>query len=128
MLNRVPPPSEAVLSFLQERHPQTRSLVLWVRDQVLHIEPDLEERIYTGWNGLGYRYPDAGLVCAIYPQSNGQVRLQFERGIKLDDPDGVLEGTGWQTRYLTILEPDDDVMALINQFVPEAVSRQIFRR
>jgi hypothetical protein len=25
-----------------------------------HDEPDLTERVYRGWDGIGFRHPDAG--------------------------------------------------------------------
>lgn len=127
-MNSPSPPGEEVLSFLRERHSETLELVLWVRHRVLSAEPDLEERVYRGWNGIGYRYPVFGLVCAIYPQRDGTVRLLFERGRELNDPDGTLEGDGSQTRYVTFSEPDTDEAGLILRFVPEAVAQRIFRR
>jgi hypothetical protein len=73
---------------------------LWVREAVLAGEPDLTERVYRGWHGIGFWYPDAGYVRTIYPREQEQaVRLLFEHGVRLDDPEGLLEGAGTQTRF-----------------------------
>ena len=60
-------------------------------------DPDLTERVYLGWDGIGFRHPDGGYVCAIYPRG-GEVRLLFEHGARLEDRAGLLEGHGTQTR------------------------------
>jgi hypothetical protein len=121
----VPVPPET-LEFLQDRHPDTLELVLWVRSVVLGAEPDLTERVYRGWDGIGFRHPDAGYVCAIYPR--GGVRLLFEQGVRLDDPDGVLEGEGRQTRYVPVAEPDAGLAEPLARLVRDAVAERLFRR
>lgn len=120
-------PSDEVSAFFAGWPPETEAVVLWLRQQVMRAEPEFTERVYKGWNGVGYRHPRAGLVCAIYPQANGTVRLLFEHGVELDDPDGFLEGTGTQTRYLTSTEPSSDLAARIEGFVDESVARHLHR-
>ena len=46
----VPP---ATREFLAERHAAVLELALWVRELVLGAEPDLSERVYRGWDGIG---------------------------------------------------------------------------
>jgi hypothetical protein len=77
----------ATREFLAERHPEALELALWVRELLLAAEPDLSERVYQGWDGIGFRHPDAGYICAIYPRA-ADVRLLFGHGVRLDDPDG----------------------------------------
>src|SRR3712207_5933857 len=116
----------AVEEYLSTRHPEARDLALWVRVIVLAAEPDLTERVYEGWDGIGFRHPDAGYVCAIYPRER-EVRLLFEHGAELDDPDGILEGDGTQTRHVTVRSPDDRLAASIAHHVHDAVGRRLFR-
>jgi hypothetical protein len=67
-----------VRDFLRDSHPGLADLALWVREAVLAGEADLTERVYHGWDGIGFRHPDAGYVCAIYPREQEQeVRLLF---------------------------------------------------
>ena len=101
-------------------------LALWVRGAVLEAQPDLTERVYRGWDGIG-RHPDGGYVCAIYPQVR-EVRLLFEHGARLDDPDGVLEGNGVQTRYAAVRAPGAELRAAIGRLVHDAVAERLFRR
>lgn len=66
--------------------------------------PEAEERAYPGWHGIGYRHPEAGYLCGIFP-SDDEVRLLFEHGVLLPDPDGLLEGDGTQTRHVALDDP-----------------------
>ena len=113
--------------FLTERHPAVAPLALRVRAVVRATDPDLEERVYLGWDGIGFRHPDGGYVCAIYPQAD-HVRLLFEHGTRLLDADGVLEGEGTRTRFLTIRDGDDHALRLAARFVHDAVAERLFGR
>lgn len=87
--------------------PDVVDLALTLRERILDHVPEFEERVYTGWRGLGFHHPDAGYVCALFPRS-GRVLLGFERGVRLPDPDGLLVGKGRQVRSL-VYRPSDDV-------------------
>jgi hypothetical protein len=64
--------------------------------------PDLVERFYPGWQGLGWRHPDGGLLATLFARDE-DVIVYFERGVELPDPYGLLGGAGRlrQTRTLT---------------------------
>jgi Domain of unknown function (DU1801) len=117
--------SSDVHAFLAERHPATLDLALWVRDVVLAAEPDLTERVYRGWDGIGFRHPDAGYVCAIYPRED-ELRLLFEHGRRLDDPDRMLEGDGAQTRYVRVRAIDPALAPGLGRLVSAAVAERLF--
>jgi hypothetical protein len=118
-----------VRDFLRDSHPGLAGLALWVREAVLAGEADLTERVYHGWDGIGFRHPDAGYVCAIYPREQEQeVRLLFEHGVRLDDPEGLLEGAGTQTRFIRVRERDGRLAAAIGRYVHGAVAERLFRR
>jgi hypothetical protein len=123
------PVPKDVYDFLTASHPSLAELALWVRGLVLAGEPDLTERVYLGWDGIGFRHPDAGYVCAIYPrEQEREVRLLFEYGVRLDDPKGLLEGAGSQTRFIRVRERDDRLAAAIGRCVHAAVAERLFRR
>jgi hypothetical protein len=123
------PVPKDVHDFLVESHPGLAELALWVREAVLAGEPDLTERVYRGWDGIGFRHPDAGYVCAIYPREQEQeVRLLFEHGGRLEDPERLLEGVGTQTRFIRLRERDDPLAATIGRYVHAAVAERLFRR
>jgi hypothetical protein len=117
----------ATREFLAERDPEALELALWVREAVLAAEPDLSERVYRGWDGVGFRHPDAGYICAIYPR-DAEVRLLFEHGTRLDDAEGLLEGDGTQTRYVTVRAPEHRLAVGIGGLVRDAVAKRLFRR
>ncbi len=118
-----------VHDFLRDSHPGLADLALWVREMILAGEPDLTERVYPGWDGIGFRHPDAGYVCAIYPREQEQeVRLLFEHGVRLDDPEGLLEGAGTQTRFIRVRERDARLAATIGRYVRAAVAERLFGR
>lgn len=93
---------------LQSFPPRTRTLAGRVRDLVKRALPTVREVPYPGWKAIGYRDPDAGLVCTIFPYKEC-VRLYLEHGAKLADPDRILEGAGKtrQVRYVTMRSPGD---------------------
>jgi hypothetical protein len=121
------PAPPATVEFLAERHPAMLELALWVREVVLAAEPDLSERVYRGWDGIGFRHPDAGYVCAIFPQAD-HVRLLFEHGVRLRDPDGLLEGSGTRTRHVTIRSAGAGAVPALAELVRDAVAERLFRR
>ena len=121
------PVPKDVHDFLAESHPDLADLALWVRAAVLAGEPDLTERVYRGWDGIGFRHPDAGYVCAIYPRGE-EVRLLFEHGARLKDEEGLLEGAGSQTRFIRVRERNDRLAAAIGRYVQAAVAQRLFAR
>ena len=123
----MPSTPEDVERFLRERHPHAAELALAVRERVVRAEPDLEERVYPGWNRIGFRHPDGGLICGIYPQPGGEVRLLFEHGTRIGDPDGRLEGEGRQTRHLTVAQSADGRALGIGGYVSRAGAGRRFR-
>ncbi len=64
--------------------------------------PGVHEALYPGWKLIGYRAPvgkKSRYFCYVAPLA-GEVRLGFERGVDLSDPEGLLLGNGTQVRYL----------------------------
>lgn len=114
-----------VVAYLRETHAAAFDLAVWARGIVLEAEPDFTERVYRGWGGIGFRHPSAGYICALYPRPQGDVRLLFEYGAALPDPEGVLEGEGTQTRYLTLTAPGVDAADTIRALVQRAVAERL---
>jgi hypothetical protein len=118
--------SDDVRAFLDERHPEQAELALWLREILLRAEPDLSERVYRGWDGIGFRHPDAGYVCAIYPQPDG-VRLWFEHGAAMPDPESLLQGDG-RGRYISVADTHGVPANTLARYVTEAIAQRLFRR
>ncbi|NKX52587.1 DUF1801 domain-containing protein, partial [Arthrobacter deserti] len=91
--------ADKVADYLREHHAGQAGLALWVRSVLLDAEPDFEQRIYRGWEAVGFHHPDAGYLCGIFPRPEG-LQLLFEHGAALPDPEGMLRGDGRQVRML----------------------------
>ena len=111
-------------AYLREAHPERAELALWLRGVLLDADLDLSERVYRGWGGVGYHHPEAGYVCAIFPQED-EVRLAFEHGASLPDPEGRLVGAGRQVRYLPVPAPDRALAEEAVGFLHEAIARRL---
>jgi hypothetical protein len=90
--------------------PAVAALVHRLRAVVRTAHPDLRERVYPGWHGLGFRHPRAGYLCALFPRDGG-VNVGFEHGADLPDPHGRLLGDGRRMRDVRVevtAGPDED--------------------
>jgi hypothetical protein len=116
-----------VLSYLRLEHPESLDLAIAVRAAVLAADPDLVERVYRGWQGVGFRHPEAGYVCAVFPRGD-RVDLLFEHGVGLPDPDSALTGSGTQTRSLPLTAVGPRERELISAFVQQAVAQRLLDR
>jgi uncharacterized protein DUF1801 len=99
------PPPKPLLEFLKPFDASTRDLALDVRALVLSVLAPCRENIYDAYNAvaIGYgptdRLRDGICHVAVYAR---HVNLGFNRGTELDDPDGLLQGTGKRVRHITI--------------------------
>jgi len=94
-----PRPTATPEDILRIHTPEVRAIVEHLRTLVKETVPEAEERVYPGWHAFGYRHPEAGYFCGIFPYDD-MVKLYFEHGASLPDPDGLLEGDGKRTRYV----------------------------
>ncbi len=103
-MRRHPPPSE-LISFLKPYDRETRQLALSLRSLVLEEMAPCCENIYDAYSAvaIGYgptdRLKDGVFHIAVYAR---HVNLGFNDGATLDDPLGILKGTGKQIRHITI--------------------------
>ncbi|MGD9488157.1 MAG: DUF1801 domain-containing protein [Calditrichaceae bacterium] len=91
---------------LAEHSPEVRALAESMRKMIIKIVPSAMEVAYPVWHGIGYRHPESGYFCGIFPRKD-RVKLGFEFGALLPDPDSLLEGTGRQVRYVNIKSIND---------------------
>jgi hypothetical protein len=94
-------PPEAIL----EGHaPEVRAIAARARALIKRELPDVEENGYPGWRLIGYRH--GGAYLGFVAPLKEHVRLGFERGVYLNDPEGLLEGEGTQVRYVRLSSED----------------------
>jgi hypothetical protein len=88
-----------VRDLLAEHSDEVAELTRRLRAAVLTARPELAEKIYVGWHGVGLHHPDQGYVAALFPRAH-EVQVGFEHGADLPNPYGLLQGDGRQVRYL----------------------------
>ena len=87
------------------------------RRMIKAIAPRAKE---TAWRTWPIRYSVDGLYVAAVGNYPRWVSIYFFRGAKLDDPDGVLEGTGAWMRHIKLRAPKDANARAVKRMVREA--------
>jgi len=112
---------------LADHTPEVRALAEELRQLIRAAVPEATEKAYLGWQGIGYRHPQAGYFCGIFPTAD-LVKLGFEFGVLLPDPDGLLEGSGSQMRWVVLRPgeaiPEASIRALLQAALDLPSSRQ----
>lgn len=116
------PDCPEVRRFLESVSPKLRDTVDALREAVRRIAPDAEETVL--WGGLSYHSPWVGgrvkgAICQISVKGS-DVRLEFIHGIRLADPDGLLEGDRLSKRYVSVRSVADARQASIARLIREA--------
>lgn len=77
--------------------------VFLLRQHVLNLLPEVTEQVDVPAKMMAYTYGQKynQLVCVIIPSKKG-VKLGFNQGASLPDPEKLLEGTGKISRYVVI--------------------------
>jgi hypothetical protein len=91
---------------LLERHsPDVRAIFLALRDLVRDVMPDTTEQLDLPDHLVAFGFGPAGgtrlrdLAVALIPHT-GHVNVQLADGALLDDPTGIVEGTGKRIRHV----------------------------
>jgi hypothetical protein len=106
MPKRKPSANTSIENILESHGPEVRALVERLRKIIREAVPDATESAHPVWHSIGYRHPESGYFCGIFPQAD-RVDLAFEFGVLLPDPGGLLEGDGKQVRYVRIRRDRD---------------------
>ena len=101
--------------------PEVRQLCETLRSLVLAEAPEAWEVAYPSWHGIGYHHPTCGYFCAIFPME-AYVKLGFEFGVLLPDPERLLTGAGKQVRYVMVRQPADIRAEAIARLIQAALS------
>ena len=82
---------------------EVRAIASRLRRIIKQTVPGASEVTSRDWHGLGYRHPHHGYVCGIFLQADS-VKLGFEHGINLYDPDYLFEPGGGQVKYIKLAD------------------------
>lgn len=90
-----------ITDFLSAYPAAVAELALLTADRVRRTLPGAAEQVDVQARMIAYSYGPkyADLVCVILPSQKG-VKLGFNRGPELDDPQGLLQGNAKTTRYV----------------------------
>jgi len=122
------PPAALLESFPEPM----REIAERLRSVVRRAVPDAVEAVRPGWRLIGYDVP-AGRRTAYFAYvapEDGHVHLGFEQGVLMDDPAGVLLGSGVtrQVRWLTFRPGDALDPPLLDALVREAARVALLTR
>src|SRR5712691_13313367 len=118
-MHRSNPPPE-LIKFLKPYDRAIQDLALSLRSLVLEEMAPCHENIYDAYSAvaIGYgwsdRLRDGVFHIAVY---TNHVNLGFNYGATLDDPDGILEGSGKQIRHVSVRTPADLARPEIRKYV-----------
>ncbi|MFM9904060.1 MAG: YdeI/OmpD-associated family protein [Pyrinomonadaceae bacterium] len=96
-----------LLKFLDPFPVESREIALALRDWVWDLYPECNELIYDNYNFLAFGWSPtdrAGDVFCSIPVGMRGVAFGLMWGAKLDDPDGLLTGSGKQFRSFRVPE------------------------
>ena len=88
---------------LAECSVEVRAIASRLRRIIKQTVPAASEVTARGWRGLGYRHPHHGYVCGIFLQADS-VKLGFEHGVNLHDPDYLFEPSNGQVKYIKLAD------------------------
>ncbi|PJZ77959.1 DUF1801 domain-containing protein [Leptospira neocaledonica] len=103
--------------------PHTKSILEIVnslRNKIKTSFPDFEERGYPVWKAIGFRDKNSGYICGIFPFEE-TVRLIFEWGVLLKDPEKILLGDTKQIRYLEYFSLKEIDTEPIQEFLEQSL-------
>ena len=126
MKPQAPPPLPDYMRFLAPFESRITKLALATRKLVLEEAPDSIELIYDAYNAVatGFGFTGRPSECFIHIAVYAKwVNLGFHRGSELEDPKGVLQGTGRLIRHIRISEPEDLAEPAVRAFVKQAIAR-----
>jgi hypothetical protein len=122
-MTKAPPPSEDLIRHLSEFDLKVGELALALREMILEELPAASERIFRAyalvfWYSLSGKMADA--FCTIVV-NRAHVNLMFNRGAELQDPAGLLVGSGKIIRHLKVKRPEDLKLPHLRKFIRAAI-------
>jgi hypothetical protein len=110
------------VDFLSQYSTEVLTHALLVREVLLKQLPDITEQLDLSAKMVAYCYGQkyADLICVLIPSKKG-LKLGFNRGIDLPDPDKILEGTAKMSRYVVIKSKEKIKSAALKQLLKAAL-------
>lgn len=108
--------------FLSQYSEEVFASALKLRKLLIASLPDVTEQLDISAKMIAYCYGQkySELICVIIPSKKG-LKLGFNRGMELSDPDKLLEGTGKISRYVVIHSDKQIQSAALKKLVANAL-------
>jgi hypothetical protein len=104
--------NEQVSGFISQSPAEQREIMEEVRKIIHDTVKDVQEEFK--WSRPVFRKASD---FAYFKTAKGYVTLGFFQSQKLDDPDGLLEGTGKDMRHIKLRKPEDVDTELLKKWV-----------
>lgn len=114
---------------LEGRSPVVREVFLALRELVRALMPDATEQVDLPDRLLAFGFGPPGgvrikgLAVALIPHT-AHVNVQLADGADLDDPAGIVEGTGKRIRHVKCRSLDDVARAAMRRLLEEQAARR----
>ena len=110
-------------NFLSQYDEAVFKNALILREVLLKNLPDIIEQIDLPAKMIAYCYRQkyAELICVIIP-SKKRLKLGFNRGVEIDDPDNLLEGAGKISRYVQIKSSEQIKSLSLKKLLASAIT------
>ena len=121
-------PPAALIKFLKPYDPEIRELALALRALVIEEMGPCYENIYDAYSavaigfGTSDRLRDGIFHIAVYTR---HVNLGFNEGATLDDPKGILQGSGNQIRHISMKSIEDIKRPEVRSYIRRARKKAI---
>ena len=116
-------------ALLGDRSPAVREVFVALRDLVRDVMPDANEQLDLPDRLLAFGFGPVGgvrirgLAVALIPHA-AHVNVQLADGADLDDPAGIVEGTGKRIRHVKCRRLDDVARPALRDLLEEQASRR----
>jgi hypothetical protein len=114
--------NEKIDSFLSKYDEEIYTHALQLRQVLLKSLPGIIEQLDVPAKMVAYCYGQkySELICIIIPSKKG-LKLGFNRGTELQDPHGLLQGTGKISRYVEIKSEKEIKSAALKKLLASAL-------
>ena len=112
---------------LRRFEPDARTILIAARSVVLDVVGPCQELIFPIKKMVSVLYSTTEKrmkdnICLLVMYRT-HVNLMFPRGVDLEDPNGLLEGSGKAMRHVKLLTPDDADKPGVRQLIAQAMKR-----
>ncbi len=91
-----------------------------LRRLIQRLLPEAQEKIYKGWGVADYGFSASGRGFLSIGPNKSYVNLFFMDGVELEDPSGLLAGSGKRLRHIKIVSRKDLQGKALHKLVKEA--------